>query len=52
MRADHSPFEGMTVAGRVRTVLLRGTVVLEEGRAPEEPRGIYLSRSPLAAGSP
>ena len=31
MRCDHSPYEGIEVRGRVRLVVLRGGVVMEEG---------------------
>ena len=43
-RCDHSPCEGMDVQGRVRTVLLRGAAVLDNGKLASHPRGRYLSR--------
>jgi dihydropyrimidinase len=32
MRVDYSPYEGREVLGRARTVLLRGQVIVEDGR--------------------
>jgi dihydropyrimidinase len=37
--SDFSPFEGMTLAGRVRKTILRGEVVAEEGKYCSSPHG-------------
>jgi dihydropyrimidinase len=44
MRTDDSPYEGTRVRGRVRSVLLRGTIVLERGETVEGPAGEFVSR--------
>jgi len=33
MRCDYNGFEGMEVTGKTKTVLLRGTVAIENGKA-------------------
>jgi len=43
-RCDHSPYEGMEVQGRVRTVLLRGDAVVDAGVSASDPRGRHLPR--------
>jgi dihydropyrimidinase len=46
MAVDHSAYEGLEVTGRVDTVLLRGRVVVEDGRHVGRPGdGRYLARS-------
>jgi allantoinase len=40
----YSPFEGMTLQGRVATTYLRGEVIFDAGRIVGEPRGRYLKR--------
>ena len=40
----YTPFEGMELTGRVKTTLLRGQVVYENGGVIGEARGKYLSR--------
>jgi len=48
--AGYTPYEGMTVQGRVRTVLSRGEVIVDEGRLLGEPgRGRFLPGAPFAA---
>jgi dihydropyrimidinase len=45
MRVDATPYDGMTVHGRVETVLSRGEVIVEGGRFVGAPgRGRYLRR--------
>jgi dihydropyrimidinase len=46
MAADYSAYEGMTLTGRVESVLSRGTVVIEEGAFFGRPgHGRFLERS-------
>jgi allantoinase len=40
----YTPFEGMELTGRVKTTLLRGEVVYEDGNVVGPARGQYLSR--------
>jgi dihydropyrimidinase len=50
---DYSPWEGWPVRGRPRTTVLRGRLVVEDGRLVGEPRGEFLERRldpALAAG--
>jgi dihydropyrimidinase len=45
----YTPYEGMTVKGRVRTVLSRGEVLIEDGELHGEPgRGHFLRGKPFA----
>jgi dihydropyrimidinase len=46
MNTDFSPYEGMRVQGRVRSVFLRGTQVVEEGKLVAEGRGKDLGMEP------
>ena len=46
MKTDFSPYEGFPVQGRVETVLLRGNLVLEDGKLRGRRRGEYLQRTP------
>jgi dihydropyrimidinase len=46
MNTDFSPYAGKKVIGRVRAVLLRGEIVLENGRIIRKGRGRYLRREP------
>jgi dihydropyrimidinase len=47
MNIDHSAYEGITVRGRVETVLSRGRVVVHQGTYHGSPtHGRYLHRSP------
>lgn len=44
----YTPYEGMTVKGRVRTVLSRGDVLIEDGQLHGEPgRGRFLKGKPF-----
>ena len=43
---DNSPYEGMTVNGRVRDVILNGEPVVEGGKLTKEHRGRYVFRKP------
>jgi dihydropyrimidinase len=49
MATDFSPYEGMKVRGRIRKVLLRGTVVVDGGALVEAVIGRYLRRRPSPA---
>ncbi len=40
----YTPFEGMELTGRVKTTLLRGEVIFDQGDVVGSPRGKYLSR--------
>lgn len=40
----YTPFEGMELTGRVKTTLLRGEVIYDNGAVVGEPRGQYLKR--------
>lgn len=45
---DYTPYEGMQVRAKVETVLLRGQVLMENGRlTAETPMGQYLIREPF-----
>ena len=47
MNVDYNAYEGWAVQGKVRTVLLRGTVAIEQGEAKiGKGFGQYISRSP------
>jgi dihydropyrimidinase len=46
MNTDFSPYENMVVRGRVRSVILRGHVVIDEGELRGEPSGQFLERRP------
>jgi len=47
MRCDYSAYEGMEVTGKAKTVVLRGTVAIEEGKAlVGRGFGKYISRAP------
>lgn len=43
---DNSPYEGYKAAGMTKTVLLRGQVVVENGRLLQEGLGEYVHRGP------
>lgn len=43
-RCDHSPYEGMELQGRVRTVLLRGEATVEHSATTQMPLGHRLSQ--------
>jgi len=47
MNCDYSAYEGMEVTGKTKTVVLRGTVAIEDGKALV-PKGFgkYISRAP------
>ncbi len=47
----YTPFEGMALSGRVRSVFLRGEPIYDRGRIVGEPRGLYLKR-PYGATAP
>lgn len=48
--AGYTPYAGMTVQGRARTVLSRGDVIVDEGRLLGTPgRGRFLRGAPFAA---
>ncbi len=50
MRCDYSLYEGWNVTGKVRTVLLRGTVAIDNGKAlVGKGFGKYLSRKKFSA---
>ncbi len=52
MNVDWNPFTGRTVRGRVRTVLLRGEPLVEEGEwRAEKPRGQFQRRSITSPGN-
>jgi allantoinase len=44
---EYSPFEGLTMRGRVRDVILRGRAILRGGAVVGEPSGHYLHRPVL-----
>ncbi|NLD83859.1 MAG: dihydropyrimidinase [Clostridiales bacterium] len=44
MKADYTPYEGMTLKGAVRDVLLMGDHVVQKGRLAKAPKGCYLLR--------
>lgn len=46
MNCDYSPWEGLELRGRARTVYLRGRPVAEEGRCLQEGLGRFLPRRP------
>jgi dihydropyrimidinase len=47
MRVDYSLYEGMEVTGVVRTVLLRGEVIVDQGRfVGRAGGGRFLPRAP------
>jgi len=47
MNCDYSAYEGMEVTGKTKTVLLRGTVAIEDGKAlVGKGFGRYISRAP------
>jgi dihydropyrimidinase len=49
----YTPYEGITVKGRVRTVLSRGEVLVEDGSLHGEPgRGRFLRGRPFRRLSP
>ena len=50
MRVDHSPYSGQEVQGRVRAVVRRGAIVLENGKVSAPPEGCFLRRSPERPG--
>jgi len=41
----YTPFEGLELTGRVKTTLLRGRTIYDEGRVIGGPQGRYLSRA-------
>ena len=45
-RCDNSPYEGMTVPGSVRDVVLGGELVVEDGRLVQRGRGRFVARRP------
>jgi dihydropyrimidinase len=48
--AGYSPYEGLELAGRVRTTLCRGRVVFDTGRVLGDPQwGRFLERRPFEA---
>jgi dihydropyrimidinase len=48
MRVDYEPYEGREVRGRVRTVLSRGEVIVEDGKfVGRAGRGRFLARAPV-----
>lgn len=48
--ADYNPYEGVTVKGSIRDVILRGTPLVEDGTwAGKAGRGRFLKRTPRAA---
>lgn len=52
MNCDYSTYEGWQVQGKTRTTILRGTVVVDEGKAQVgEGFGQYLPRQPFRARS-
>jgi dihydropyrimidinase len=44
MKTDYNPYEGMTLKGAVRDVLLMGDHVVQKGRLVGTPKGSYLLR--------
>jgi dihydropyrimidinase len=52
MNTDFSPYEGVEVQGKVRWVLLRGRVLVEEGRLAGGPAGSYVHRPARPAATP
>jgi len=47
MKCDYSAYEGLEVTGKTKTVLLRGTVAIEDGKAlVGRGFGRYISRAP------
>ncbi|MGI5272380.1 dihydropyrimidinase [Nonomuraea sp. CA-218870] len=50
MATDYTPYEGMAVTGRPRTVLVGGRVVVHDGvLADPEPRGRHLAAGPVTS---
>jgi dihydropyrimidinase len=50
--AGYSPYEGLELAGRVRTTLCRGRVVFDTGRVLGDPKwGHFLERRPFEAAN-
>jgi dihydropyrimidinase len=48
MATDYTPYEGMSITGWPRTVVVGGRVVVDDGRlADAEPRGRHLRSAPL-----
>ena len=43
---DYTPFEGLTVQGRIETVFLRGQKVVENHQVVQEKKGRYVARRP------
>ena len=41
---DYTPYEGLTLLGQARQVLLRGRVVSDRGVVEEAARGVFLPR--------
>jgi len=52
MNTDFSPYEGTVVRGRVRTVILRGRVVVEDLELRGGPEGRFLERRPRHPTAP
>ncbi|MEU5992449.1 dihydropyrimidinase [Spirillospora sp. NPDC047418] len=50
MATDYTPYEGMTITGRPRTVLVGGRVVVDDGVLVDPaPRGRHLKAAPVTA---
>lgn len=41
---DYSPFEGISLAGGIDKVFLRGTIAVEDGKIQEEKKGVFVPR--------
>ncbi len=52
MNTDFSPYEGTVVRGRVRKVILRGRVVVEDLELRGRPEGRFLERRPRHPAAP
>jgi dihydropyrimidinase len=51
MATDYTPYEGMTITGRPRTVLVGGRVVVDDGVLVDPtPRGRHIKATPITSG--
>lgn len=50
--ADYTPYEGIKVKGWPVTTIVRGTVVVEDGRAVQQPTGRHIARDRSGLAAP
>ena len=50
--ADYTPYEGIKVKGWPVTTIVRGTVVVEDGRAVQQPTGRHIARDRSSLAAP